>query len=253
MSLNPEYKHAWIRRRRSRLGGGSASLPGSPLLRYDPSDATNYTESGGNVTAATDLGSGGLDLTKSGAANITLAELSNGLNGFVFGNGADAKLENTTALTDNQDWTVAFVVNVGTGSTTDINGLLGWSNATRLNGWRVGNTGADLCTFTARQYTSDPVQVLTPSGEGSAAIFLCTFEDSVGIHTYKNGTQVAEDVALAVNNTGSTSTQIGLGRFAGTTGAMGMTLGEVVVYQSLLNTADQATLFEYLNDKWAVY
>ena len=246
-------------------GGGGVTLPPfSPLNNWDFSDADTVTLSGSEITDITDR-VGDANMTRVTEGPDQAVAFQNGLNGADIGTistgsrGLRTGTSNPTGYADETDFTIGIVCDIGAVANTPLRTLLNWANGAYSAGWSMvhpSGLGANVVFWSmgSNQGIGVGSQIQT-ADEGVRVLILTIDESATTLAVYRDGdASTPIDTDNIGEDTGNPNNGVRLGGddFGGTPMENAI-VGEIVVYNSLLDSGDRAELFTYLNDKWAVF
>lgn len=235
-------------------GGGGGFSPLSIAgceLWLDATDADTITGSASAVTGWDDKSTAGNDCTASGTepSQVTI----NSLNAIRFD--AGEHIGRTASITglDGPDITIFAVVNKQYNETDSWPGIVNRSNTGWSTGWRMASGAADGSSmeFSAAGYTTDVVTIsTTTTGADAFHLYTATHEDGGGTKVaYLNNASVDTDTSGLIAGASANALWVGSADST-TTYVMVGSIGELIIYNSVLSSADRLSVSEYLEAKW---
>jgi uncharacterized repeat protein (TIGR01451 family) len=216
------------------------SLPGL-VDWYDASDASSLTLDA-SVTLWNDKSGNGANLAAPAASASRPALIASGINGLpamAFSGGQ--YLYGTTGFPVSSDYSIA-TVSLFSGSTT--NNIFSGYTASGTSHALYGNSGS-----TATMFQNGNI-VAGPSTGTAAFIGIGTSQTSTGsVSVYVNGGSAATGVT---GNKNVTDPSIETGGYSGAANYLTGDIGEVLVYHSVLSTAERQWVEGYLACKWGL-
>jgi len=238
-------------------GGGAAFDPESIAgleLWLDATDAATITGTASLVTGWDDKSTAGNDVTAAGAARPSQSTI-NGLNAITFDGAAEAMSLASASVTglDGPDITIFAAVNKQFDEADSWPGAFARGSGAWGAGWRLASSdaGGSNMYFSAAQYTSDAALIsAAPSGADAFALWAADHEDAGGVkHGYLNNVLAGTDTSGLISGASSHDLTIGQPG-TNTTYSLFGSIGEILVYNSVLSEEDRLTVSEYLADKW---
>jgi hypothetical protein len=213
----------------------SAINMGGLVFWVDAKDTTTYTSSA-SVTSWTNKGSMGGTCSKTNGTVSSTSSTINSVTAMSFSTGASMTIPSLTFATSSR--TVFLVVNIGAsgGYYIYINGAV---SGTDIQCYSYTNGDLELNTPGANRIVTN-----TPSSYFSTSSIVAI---TSGI--YIDGTSQTLNVNSGNSfNSGVTTTTLTLG----STGTTAFILGELMIFDGLLTTAQRQTVETYLSQKWGV-
>ncbi len=246
----------------SKTPGGAGGGGGfSPLsidgceLWLDAEDADTITGSASLVDQWDDKSAAGNNVIGTGGARPSQTTI-NSLNAIRFDNGEQLTLASgsVTGL-DGADMTIFVIGNKQFDEADSWPGVINRSNTGWSTGWRMASTsagGADVA-FSGNAYTTDVV-VISTTATGADAFHLWA-----GSHTntgpskigYLNNEQTATDASGDITGASANSLTVGTADATVTYNMFG-SIGEIIIYNTVLSTEDRLAVSEYLAEKWGI-
>lgn len=228
---------------------------------YDASDSSSITLSSTEVTQWNDKSASSFNVTPNGAGNRpSYTNTQNGRKVVTFTTGKGLGNSSATALRSVSGWTIFTAF--GTSATTTAQNVfvvgVNTQGAARAEVVYINpTTGYVDCG--GRRLSGDSYAAATTSTNVGSDFNVWT---GVGDYTnttatlFKNGTQVAQNTSwLTAGSTANDWGSISVGAASGWLSSPGAPLigsiGEIVVYNSVLSTADRQRVEAYLKTKWA--
>jgi len=241
-------------------GGGAAFDPTSIAgleLWLDAEDAATITGTASLVTGWDDKSAAGNDVVAAGAARPSQSTI-NGLNAMTFDAAAEAMSLASAGVTglDGADMTIFVVANKQFDEADSWPGAVARGSGAWGDGWRMGAADGAGSTmyFSGKSYTVNKV-VISTTATGADAFHLWAADhlgSSTTSHGYLNnvidGTQTnagtitdANDEDLTIGQPGTNSTYALFG-----------SIGEILIYNSVLDSDDRLAVSAYLATKWGI-
>lgn len=220
----------------------------SPNVWLDASDSTTITSSGSpaKVSEWRDKSGNARHVAQATSTNqpTTGSETQNGLNLLTW-DGNDF-MTGVTGITGNMNLTMFAVARINTTGSTRVIAMLG--SQTTNNGLGFGFNGPGNF-YNAFIWGGAESQTATNPGVNTHRTFAVTRAAGGNIQLYVNNVAQTANATATMNVT----TTFNVGRSGAVTLYWGGTIGEIIVYNSVLSADNIAAVQAYLNAKWAVY
>lgn len=262
MSLTPSLTRALNRdlnRSLTRAGGGGS--PWTPLsisgceLWLDATDADSISGTASLVTGWDDKSAAGNDVTATGTERPSQVTV-NSLNAIRFETSELLKLASggVTGL-DGPDMTIFVVANKQFDEVDSWPGVISRGSGAWSAGWRMAASDAagSNVYFSVQGYTTDNVLISsTATGADAFALWAADYVTSTTVKNgYLNNAFVAADTSGLI--AGASSEQLTIGQPGeGNIYAMFGSIGEVIIYDSVLSSDDRLLVSVYLATKWGI-
>jgi len=237
-------------------GGGGASFDKDTVagleLWLDAEDASTITGTASLVSGWDDKSDSANHVTAAGVARPSQVTV-NSLNAIRIEAGEQLTLASPTGL-DGPDITIFAVLNKQFDETDSWPGLVNRSNTGWSTGWRMASdAGGTNMNFSAAGYITDSVVITsTPTGADAFALLAATHADGTTVkNSYLNNAFVATDTSGLIAGASANALSIGTADTTTTYALLG-SIGEILIYNSVLDADDRLTVATYLADKWGI-
>jgi len=251
-----------VRGRDLRAGAGGAGGGGGGFdkdtiagleLWLDAEDADTITGTTDLVSQWDDKSDSGNHVLAAGAQRPSQVTV-NSLNAIRF-NAAEQLQKASPVACDGPDITIFAVINKQYDEADSWPGVINRSNTGWSTGWRLSSGAADgsEMSFSAAGYITDVVQITsTPTGADAFHLLSADHEDAGGVKNgYLNNVFVGSDTSGLIAGASANAMSVGTADTATAYVLMG-SVGEILIYNSVLSAEDRLTVATYLAAKWGI-
>jgi len=265
MALNPSLARGLTRAlnpsiiRAAAGGGGPAAFDKDTVagleLWLDAEDASTITGTASLVDAWTDKSDAGNDVGGTLAERPSQVTI-NSLNAIRFDSGELMELASASVTgLDGPNMTIFVVGNKQFDEADSWPGVIARGSGAWDNGWRMGpiDAGGSGVAWSVRSYIADVATISsTATGADAFHLWAADHEDTGEVkNTYLNNAFVATDTSGLLSTAAGQDLTVGQPG-ANTTYAMWGSIGEVLIYDSVLSAEDRLTVSQYLATKWGI-
>jgi len=245
--------------RASAGGGGGGGFAPTDIAGceawFDATDGDTITGTASLVDAWADKSDAANDVAASGAQRPSQVTI-NSLNAIRFDAAEQLKLTSASVTgLDGADMSIFVVANKQFDEADSWPGAVNRSNTGWSTGWRMasGSAGGADMAFSAASYTGDKVQLTTTATGADAFHIWHASHTNTGpaMKGYLNNAEVATDTSG--DPTGASANEFSIGTAdSATTYAFFGSIGEIIIYNSVLSTENRLAVAEYLAAKWGI-
>lgn len=228
-------------------------------LHLDATVASSITEDGAGVSAWVDQSSNGNDVVQTNDLKKPITATIGGLTVITFDRGAEVLQLVASSVTglEGPNITVFAVINKRYDEGGIYNGIICRQAANWAAGWRMAPDNSSVnMDWAVNGYTREAKIVdFTDADTGADEFHVYTANHDSSIDTsigYVNNVETQQNTAATTDlSAGSYHLDIGNGSPDHSRGLFG-SLGELIVYESVLGADDRTTVYDYLAAKWPI-